>query len=244
MKVGHILKDEVKDMPVLQYPLKIIINEKSCYSQHQKIENHILLLQCKEFINNLQNSHNSTKSITRSQSLSKAGYRQRNFGKSGVSKQPIRKYSNSLQNNPLANNLPLIKDNSPIKRNISQSTKTIISFCKPKYRNSIDKEKINSNIKTENNSDNKLLEKDVDNNMTNNISSFTYLRNKRGVTPNLKTMKIKNKNNLFINDNMKKINHVKSKHQLRYERKYKFINNIINKLNKPLFINDNIVFYK
>ncbi len=226
VKVGEILKDEVKNIPGLRYPYKIIVNNKSQYSQNQKIENSLLLIHCFTIINNIQTRQNSTKSINRSQFLSKTVYGQGdiNFRNSAISKQPIRKYSMSFDKNKLKNQLPLIKDNIPIKRNISLNIKRL-----PKKINSDGKNKIDSDNK-------KSFQKDINNSI--NISNFTNQCNKRGATPKMKLMKNKRNNNLF-NNYMKSINNTNNKYQLRYEKKFKLINQVINKMKKPLFINNN-----
>jgi hypothetical protein len=238
MRVGDILKDEVKDIPGLHYPLKILADVETLYPKNQKIENSILLAQCNSIINNSQNSSNS---IPRIHYSSKTINNQRNLFNSTTIIQPVRKHSICFQKNPLKNNLPLIKDNTPFQKKVSKSSKNITSFYifEPKNTLSDYKSNINRYIITENNDDNKILEKDFDNNNKNhnNISNFSYIRNERGVTPNLKTMRIKN-NNLFINYNKRKKNSA-NKYKLRCERKLKSFIHTIDKLNKPLFKSNN-----
>ena len=102
MKVGDILKEEVKDMQGLHYPFKIMSNNRFIYSQNQKI----LLCHCNAFINDLQNGQTSTtKKFQRSQSLSKTIYRSKSIQNSTTSKRLFRKYTMSLEKNPLKANL-------------------------------------------------------------------------------------------------------------------------------------------
>ena len=237
MRVGDILKDEVKDIPGLHYPLKILADAKALYPPNQKIENSILLVQCNSIINN---SQNSSKSIPRIHFSSKTINNQGNLYNSTTIIPPIKKHSMCFQNNPLKNNLPLIKDNAPFQRKVSKSSKNITSvfIFEPKHKLSDYKNKIKRYIITKNNDDNKVLENDFDNNNnTNNISNLSNIRNKRGVTPHLQTTKIKN-NILFINYNKCKKNSA-NKYKLRCERKLKSFIHTIDKLNRPLFKSNN-----
>ena len=247
MKVGDILKEEVKDMQGLHYPFKIITNNRFIYSQKQKIENSLLLCHCNAFINDLQNGQTSTtKKFQRSQSLSKTMYRSKSIQNSTTSKRLFRKYTISLEKNPLKANLPLIKDNCPLnkRKNISHnSEKKVNDFIFESKNININEKKIlNSDKKIGDNND-KIFEENNDYNINNNLTNFVIHSSKRGVTPNIKIKKNLKSNvvNHFIV--YKKSNATtKNKFNLRYNRKLKLMNQIIDKLNKPLFINNNIFF--
>ena len=193
MKVGDILKEEVKDIPGLQYPCKIMTNNRFIYSQNHKIENSLLLCHCNAFINDLQNGQTSTKSIHRSQSLSKTIYRFKSIQNSTTTKPLFRKYTISLERNTLNTNLPLIKDNCPSnkRKNISHSTEKIINdfMFESKNINKNEKKIINSDKKIVDNND-KIFEENNDYNINNNLTNFVIHSSKRGVTPNFKVKKI------------------------------------------------------
>jgi hypothetical protein len=207
MKVGDILKEEIKDIPGLQYPFKVIINSNFRYSENEKIENTLFIEKCNAFINFMEASQ-KFKSFHKSKSLSKTVFTKHPFKKGlFIDKlSPLRKNSDKL---------PIIKNQ------ISLDLKRVLS--KLNFNNS-DK---NFNKKSDNNVSRSC--KDI-----NNLSVY-----KRGLTPYFRTTKTKKKVSdpfmVDLNENIL----MKRRFKLSYDRKFKIINRIIDKLNKPIFINSN-----
>ena len=208
MKVGDILKEEIKDIPGLQYPFKVIINSNFRYSENEKIENTLFIEKCNAFMNYMETSQKN-KSLHKSKSLSKTVFTKHPF-KNGLftdKLSPLRKNSDKL---------PIIKNqiSLDIKRVLSK-----LSFV---------------------NSD-KNVNKQSDNNVSrscNDVSNLSVY--KRGFTPYFRTKKTKKKKvddpfMVDLNENIL----LKRRFKLSYERKFKIIDRIIDKLNKPLFINSN-----
>ena len=233
MKVGDILKSEIKDTPGLKLPYKIIINEKCKYTFFQKLENAIYLENCNNFVNNFT----SNKSLRQHRSFS-----QKKCLK--MSNQPItQRYSfkknsdnfgRASKPNIFTENLPLIdkinKENKKLKLSNSKEFDTIFNDCS-KIRKKIKKLKID----------------------TNNIKSLTFYNHKKEnvFTHDSKERKnsnhIKNENifNYIVKtkNNKKKsskiINQKQSLQNLfeyKMHQKMKKLNNIIYKLNTPIFI--------
>ena len=208
MKVGDILKEEIKDIPGLQYPLRVIINRNFRYSENEKIENTLFIEKCNAFLNYMEASQ-KCKSFHKSKSLSKTVYTKHSF-KNGLFKNklsPLRKNSD---------NLPIIKNQ------ISLDLKSVLSKL------NFDNSEKNVNKKSDINVNKSC-------NDINNLSVY-----KRGLTPHFR---IKKTNKKVVDDPfMVDLNEnilMKKKFKLSYERKFKIINRIIDKLNKPLFINRN-----
>ena len=203
MKVGDILKEEIKDIPGLQYPFKVIINSNFRYSENEKIENTLFIEKCNAFMNFMEASQ-KFKSFHKSKSLSKTVFTKHPFKKGlFIDKlSPLRKNSDKL---------PIIKNQ------ISLDLKRVLS--KLNFNNS-DK---NFNKKSDNNVSRSC--KDI-----NNLSVY-----KRGLTPYFRTTKTKKKVSdpfmVDLNENIL----MKRRFKLSYERKFKIINRIIDKLNKPIY---------
>lgn len=231
MKVGHILKEELKDISGLKLPYKILINENFRYSENKKIENSLFLKYSNAFMYDMQSSYNK-KPIQKSKSLSKTFYRLKSLKNTISSKDfsTIKSSDKNLEKIFIYDNLPQINDLTPEKNKkiISHSTKKLI----PHYifaQKSIFDKKNRKNIK------------DVIENNKNSTDKIIHINYKNGINSNLRN-KINTKSNiqdpfmanLQVNNNMKTI------FQLRYKRKFKIVNKIIDKLNKPLFINNNL----
>jgi hypothetical protein len=237
MKVGDILKKDVKNVPGMNCPYKIMSTDKLIYTQLQKIENSLLLNYCDTVMNSLPSSHNSSKEIHRSQSISRNKhhllskfYNSQNFQ---TSKMPLKKYSMSLGKEEIKNKLPLIKNNSSsIKSYITKNTRKLISdfILEPtkNSENTIKKSLYNNNY--------------TDKNINKNIDKLNNLDSYRGITPNKYSRNTRNNNLMYYQ--AKTINNTfKIKFHIRCERKYKYINNMIKKLNKQLFVNSKTIDY-
>jgi hypothetical protein len=207
-KVGDILKEEIKDIPGLQYPFRVIINRNFRYSENEKIENTLFIEQCNAFLNYMEASQKFN-FFHKSKSLSKTVFTKHPF-KNGLFTEklsPLRKNSDKL---------PIIKNQ------ISLDLKRVLS-------------------QLNNDNSDKNVNKKSDNNVSRSCNDINNLSvYKRGLTPCFRTKKAKEKKvsdpfMVNLNDNVL----MKKRFKLSYDRKFKIINRIIDKLNKPIFINSN-----
>ena len=227
MKVGEILKEEVKDIQGLQLPYKYLINNKFRYSENKKLEDSIYLKYA--FMNYIYSSPNY-KSFKRSQSFSKSLFKKKNIEYSNLFKDFISKFSKNKEKS-LNSNLPVINDNTFQRRKLkSKSTKKIIPGIYSEFH-----------IQTKNDNYDKMIENyniDINSNIYKMLDLSVYNTEYTlcSKTKNSKKSKIKNS---FIK-NINKNNNIKNDLKSRYERKFKIMNHFISKLNKPLFKYNNI----
>jgi hypothetical protein len=222
MKVGYILKREIKNIPGLQFPYKIMVNDNEKYHSRQKLENKVLLEYCKAFLNDLPSS--------------KSFRKHRSFSQKKKSKNIL---LFSQQKNVISSidteNLPFLGDSSSKKMNKNCSS------CQKKLPNILDE---NIPIKNKiNNSNNSKKENRV-------INSFVFYDRKNvkekcnNTIQTFKDKKINQNDNFFNSVVNKKNNNKKSKLQnlfeYRIKKKMKNMNNIIDKLNTPIFMYNKI----
>ena len=229
MKVGDILKEEIQDIPGLQYPCKIKINKNYIYPVPQKLENEIFLENCKTFLNTFHNI--KSKSFTRKH----RSYSQKKgvkFNQAMTTKYFFKKNSENYSSKAipkLQENLPIIDNSSSkaeknIKSNSRKNNYLLLNEC------SLLKNKIKkmNKLKTEYKS--------------NKRGAFSFSIKKREHKCNLIEGKPINQiriENIF-NINAKNIYNINSKNQnifeYRIKNRIKSFNHIINKLNTPIFI--------
>ena len=249
MKVGDILKKEVKDTPGLKYPYKIIINEKCKYPQEQIIENEIYIENCNLFLNDLYNkrSFNKHNSYSHKKNINSCSFKIFETKKNNsIKKLFFKKNTVNLRNNismqkdifPLINNFTpkkvlKVNSNSNIDSNSNSNNNSPKKITNTLFNNenSILKNKIKK-LKTLNNDKIPLTK-----------TSSSIFSKKAGMTPTFKSGKIK-KNILFENlfnskhknKSIKKNNKKQTLLSSRLLYKMNNLNHIINKLNKPIFL--------
>jgi len=235
MKVGDILKKEVKNSRGLKLPYKIIINEKCKYPKKQIIENEIYLENCNIFLNDFHIkktiyphiSHSYKRPINDFKLIESKINNNKPNKKLFLRKNTV----NVPKSASLHKNFPILRLSTPKRlknndnSNSSQKIKTLLLNENSIFKNKLNKLKI---LHAENNK----------------ITSNTTIPKKTGKTPTYKLKKILNSvriENLFNNTAKKKniINTNKNPSLLgfRLENKMKKMNHIIYKLNKPIFIN-------
>ena len=238
MKVGEILKGDIKNIRGLKYPFKIIINEKCKYPKKQIIENEIYLENCNTFLNDFHfykidqrhQSFSSKKNMYNSNVQENQNKLLSNSFKKFFLRTNINKFEKSLKK---SDNFPLLGETSSTPK-AKTKIKLITSY--QKQTSSLFNE--NSTIK------NKIKIKKLKTlNNDNNKTSLIVSDRKKGVTPTYQfrrigTLKIED----FFNSKNKKNNNIKIQLmpnilEFRLQNKIKKINNIIDKLNSPIFIN-------
>lgn len=252
MKVGDILKNDVKNTPGLQYPYKVIINEKCKYPKEQIIENEIYIENCNLFLNDLYNKRaiNTHNSYSHKKNINSCSF-----------KIFETKKNNSIKKLLLRKNTVNFKNNSSMQKDIFP----IIGNSTPKKVLKVNNN--NSNSNSNSNSNNNSLKKishSLFNNehsmLKNKLKKLKTLNNekhpftnttsslfskKSGMTPTFKARKMK-KNILFENlfnatkhknKSIKKSNKKQTLLGSRLQYKINNLNHIIDKLNRPIFIN-------
>ena len=219
MKVGDILKREIHDTPGLQYPCKIKINKNFIYPEQQKLENAIFIENCNTFLNDFQFNKLI---IQRQRSYSQ----KKGSNQSSIKKLFIKKNSQNFSKNTITQKildiLPSLGENSPKTERQILDNNTLSLF----NENAAIKNKIKSqkNFK-------------YNNKINNSVSNA-----KREIIPNFKETKGCNQIKIdnYFNTNRKKANSIKIKtrniFEIRIKNKMKVMDNIINKLNTPIFI--------
>ena len=221
MKVGDILKREIHNTPGLQYPLKIEINQNFIYPEQQKLENAIFLENCNTFLNDF---HNNQSIIKRQRSYSQT----KRSNQSSIKKLFIKKNSQNFSKNTITQKLldilPSLGDNSP------KTERQILS----NNNNNINPSLFNESLAIKNKIKNL---KNVKNNHKTNYSLSNTRIPKIKETKGCHHIRVDN----FFNTNRKnKANSINIKtrniFEIRIKNKMKMMNNIINKLNTPIFI--------
>jgi hypothetical protein len=248
MKVGDILKKEVKDTPGLQYPYKIIINEKCKYPTEQIIENEIYIENCNLFLNDLYNkrSINTHNSYSHKKNVNTCSFKIFESKKNNsIKKLFLRKNTVNLINNTSMQKdiLPLIGNSTPKKVLKFNSNSNSNSNSNNNSQKKITHSLFNNEKSFLKNKIKKLKTLNNDKDPFTNTSSSLFTK-KAGMTPTYKSRKMK-KNTLFENlfnyrHKNKSIKKNSKKHTLlssRLQYKINNINHIIDKLNRPIFIN-------
>jgi hypothetical protein len=248
MKVGDILKKEVKDTPGLQYPYKIIINEKCKYPTEQIIENEIYIENCNLFLNDLYNkrSINPHNSYSHKKNVNTCSFKIFESKKNNsIKKLFLRKNTVNLINNTSMQKdiLPLIGNSTPKKVLKFNSNSNSNSNSNNNSQKKITHSLFNNEKSFLKNKIKKLKTLNNDKDPFTNTSSSLFTK-KAGMTPTYKSRKMK-KNTLFENlfnyrHKNKSIKKNSKKHTLlssRLQYKINNINHIIDKLNRPIFIN-------
>jgi hypothetical protein len=248
MKVGDILKKEVKDTPGLQYPYKIIINEKCKYPTEQIIENEIYIENCNLFLNDLYNkrSINTHNSYSHKKNVNTCSFKIFESKKNNsIKKLFLRKNTVNLINNTSIQKdiLPLIGNSTPKKVLKFNSNSNSNSNSNNNSQKKITHSLFNNEKSFLKNKIKKLKTLNNDKDPFTNTSSSLFTK-KAGMTPTYKSRKMK-KNTLFENlfnyrHKNKSIKKNSKKHTLlssRLQYKINNINHIIDKLNRPIFIN-------
>ena len=220
MKVGDILKREIHDTPGLQYPLKIKLNQNFIYPEQQKLENAIFLENCNTFLNDF---HNNQSIIKRQRSYSQTKKSNQTSIKKLFIKKNSQNYSKNTITQKLLDILPSIGDISP------KTERQILS-----NNNNVTPSLFNESSAIKNKIKN--CKKAKNNHKTNYSLSNTRI-------PKIKETKGGNQKRVdnFFNTNRKnKANSINIKtrniFEIRIKNKMKMMNNIINKLNTPIFI--------
>lgn len=114
MKVGHLLSEEIKNIPSLQYPIKVVKNFKnnSINSDLSKIESHIYIDNCYFFINDINKNitkPSSSFSFRKSKSLkTKKIINEKSFDERNKTNKNLNENSRIL---------PALKKNNSCKKN-------------------------------------------------------------------------------------------------------------------------------
>lgn len=207
MKVGELLNKEIEEIPSLKYTLKVQNSFKNKLSSQDKFESNIYLNNCNSFINSRK------KPIIKSFSFS----------------------GNKSQMQPLNKIIKEIQNDSPIVLNQKHSGKITLFDHLPEItdQKSLVKKNLSSRKKTHSNlrtfpgteiNKNKEVVRKFESGRNLSISNF---RNKILAPKSQKP---------FVDfDNDKKAN-IQKLFNLRIERKFKVINKITSKLNRPLFL--------
>ncbi len=124
MRVGDLLKTDIEGVPGLQYPYKIIINEKCKYPYFQRIENEIFLENCIAFVNEFPSNKqfNKHRSFSQKKRLIKINNIQNNTYY--TKKFFLKKHSDNfekkslIKNTLIDKNLPILRESSTPKTNI------------------------------------------------------------------------------------------------------------------------------
>ena len=227
MKVGDILKSDIKDISGLKYPYKIIINDKCKYPPYQKMENDIFLGFCNTFLNNLPRSktlrktrsHSQKKNLKFiSQSAQKLFQKKNSENVEKISKRPFFVESfpilgdstlraNSKLNSSKSKVSPLLFRDFSIIKNKVEKKNLIIRKEEKKNANFYSQKKIKKIIGT-----NPII---IQRKPSNQIRDIIFNSN------------LKNKNNKIFLQNIL---------EYRMNKKILKLNNIIDKLNTPIFI--------
>ena len=221
MKVGEILKGEIRGIPGLHYPCKIKIYENYNYPKRQKMENTIFIENCNTFLHDIK----TIRSYSQKKNISKINNNNKN--QISVKKFFMKKNSENFAKfsvpNVLLENLPVIGDSTPKVKNKTAFKKI--------DEGSLFKRKINK-MKTLN------IEKDS----FSNHRYRSFSSRKRCTTSNYQDSKCINQirvENLF-NSVLKNKKNKKPlmQNSLEYilQNKIVVMNNMIGKLNKPIFI--------
>ena len=229
-KVGVILKSEIKDIPSLKYPCKILISEPFSYPQNKKFENALFFNNC----NSLLSSFPSKKSLKKHRSYSQKKSLIYN-NKMLINKIFLKNNTNNLANTSKS---PIFEDNCPFIENKTPRANIKISPSFSKFgpildndcqliRNKIKKLKIH----------------------TNNIKSLTFYNHKKekGINPLFKErtqtqINHNKRDNLFNYNSRNKNNKINQKHfiqtifEYKLNKRIKKLNQIIHRLDTPIFI--------
>jgi hypothetical protein len=236
MKVGDILKKDVRNARGLKLPYKIIINENLRYPTKQIIENEIYLENCNIFLNDF---HIKKKNYPHtSHSYNKKPINDFKLIESKIiSNKPNKKFLlrkntvNVPKRASIHKNFPILRLSTPKKMkkndnsNSTQKIRNLLLNENSMFKNKLNKLKI---LQTENNT----------------MTSNTTIPKKSRKTPTYKIKKVLNSiriENLF-NRTIKKKNIINTNKNpsllgFRLENKMKKMNHIIYKLNKPIFVN-------
>ena len=227
MKVGEILKEEIQDTPGLQYPFKIKINKNYIYPYRQKLENSIFLENCNNFLNDI---HRNKKSLRKHRSYS----HKKNLKLQVPNiKLFLKKNSQNYSKNPKMN---LFNENFPLLGEIAAKKERKLSVS-------------NANVFTSSINGNTLLKNKLNglNNLNidiNNNTNYSLSNRKKCIIKNLKELQansqIKGENRFKTSVKKKKNNndilYTQNIFEYRLKNRMKVMNNIINKLNTPIFI--------
>ena len=261
MKVGEILKEEIQDKPGLQCPYKIKVNKKYKYPFKQKMENSIFIESCNTFLNSFQNRN---KIVQRQRSFSQRKTITSLPSTKCFLKLNSVNYPKKPELNLFNDNFPLINDSKhKIKRKLSLDIRNIKnSKHKIKRKLSLDNNEREHEYKTErklssdkNNfspilNPNSIFKNKINkikhfNRKMDNIISNSLPDKKRKIIPSIKEQKpiiqirIENIFNTVLGNKNKKINKrylTQNIFEYRIKNKLKAMDNIINKLNTPIFI--------
>lgn len=227
MKVGDILKSEINGIPGLQYPYKIIINEKCKYPYLQKLENALFLEKCNAFLNEFP----SNKLLNKNRSFSQKKVINKNnntiFSKKLFLKKNTYNYEKTSKQPIIMENLPLVSESLTPKSNIkskSMNKKSQIILG----GDLLIKNKIKNFKKGKKNRSLTFYRKNQKKTINSNCQEINHLVVDNFFNSNI----IKNSKNNIINKTQKRHNIF----EYRIKNKIKTINNIIEKLNTPIFI--------
>ena len=228
MKVGQILKEEIQDAPGLQYPCKIKINKNYIYPYQQKLEDSIFLENCNHFLHDI---HKNEKPLRKHRSYSqKKTLKLQTPNLKLFLKKNSQNYSKNPKMNIFSENLPLIGE--PVVK-----TERKLSVSNTNVNSPLIKE--NSLLKI------KLKKLNNLNIQINNNTNYSLSNRKKDIIPNIKEIQASGQvrvENLFKTNlkNKKKkhddILYTQNIFQKRIKNRMKIMNNIIHKLNKPIFI--------
>ena len=228
-KVGEILKSEIKDIPSLKSPYKILVSEQFSYPQNKKYENAILIHNCKSLLS----SFPSKKSLKKHRSYSQKKhllYNDEMLIKKIFIKNNTDNFANSSKSPIFEDNLPFIKNKTPrtnikISPSFSKFGPILDNDCLL-IRNKIKKLKIETkNIKNLTFYKYKK-EKDI-NSLFKERTQTQINHNKRD---NLFNYNSRNKNNKI---NQKKF--IQTVFEYKMNKRIKKLNQIINRLDTPIF---------
>ena len=230
MKVGDILKTEIKDVPGLHYPCKIKIYENYNYPKQKKLENTIFLENCNSFLHNIH-TNKTYKSYSQKKNLND------NTSKSSKNQPSIKKFfmKKNSQNfskvsipNILLDNLPIIGDSTPKINSKRLCLSNVKPVPAPFNERSLFKKKIQK-IKS-------LNAENI------NMTSYTLSSKKRCKassfhdSKSINQIRIENLFNAVLKNKKNKKPLIQNSLEYRIQSKFVVLNNIIDKLNTPIFI--------
>ena len=208
MRVGELLNKDIEEIPSLKYTLRVRNSFENNFTSQERMESDIYLNNCNFFINCRKNSN--IKSFSFSANKSK---KQQPFNKIIIDIQnnnPRTRNEKFLDKDNLYNKFPEIKEKKiTIKKHLS-SKKT-----KHFYLKTFPDSEMNEN---------KEIVKKFESGRN---LSINHIKNK---------ILFENNKKLFVDYNDDKKANIQKLFNLRIERRFKIINKITNKLNKPLFL--------
>ncbi len=218
MKVGDILKGEVRGVPGLHYPCKIKIYEKYNYPKQQKMENTLFIENCNTFLHNIK----TIRSHSQKKDINKINNKQMSIKKFFLKKNSENFAKVSLPTE-FSEPLPVIGDSTPKNKNLTA------------FRNIDDSTLLKRKI-------NKMKTLNMEKKEKKSFRHRSFSTKKRCTISSYKDSKsinqirIENLFNSVLKNKKNKKPLIENSLEYILQNKMVIMNNIIDKLNKPIFI--------